>query len=146
MRRRDSTRSTVSAEPTMNHRRITRLLSAALLVSALAGCAPDAWNNRQATGFNGFLNSLATACEPLMIGARDIGDAIRRGSVVSDDYSYFLDVTSQLYYGTMAPEAYRRSITGFFGAGADTSRSIDCIVSRAAANRPPPPGAPPPRM
>jgi hypothetical protein len=128
----------------MNLSRTTRLLSPALLVLALAGCAPEAWNNRQATGFNGFLNGLPAACEPLMIGARDMGDAIRRGSVVSDDYSYFLDVTSQLYYGTMAPDAYRRSITGFFGPGADTSRSIDCILTRASANRPLPPGAPPP--
>jgi hypothetical protein len=120
-----------------------RFLCPALLALALAGCAPDAWNSRQATGFNAFLNSAAQACEPLRMGARDIGEAIRRGSVASSDYSYFLDVTSQLYYGRLDPDAYRRNIVGFFGPGEDTSRSIDCILAKAAANRPTPPGAPP---
>jgi hypothetical protein len=120
-----------------------RFLYPALLALALAGCAPDAWNNRQATGLNAFLNGVAQACEPLRLGASDIGEAIRRGSVASSDYSYFLDVTSQLYYGRLAPDAYRRNIVGFFGPGEDTSRSIDCILAKAAANRPLPPGAPP---
>lgn len=116
-----------------------RLPYPALLALALAGCATDAWNSRQATGLNGFLNDVAQACEPLRMGARDMGEAIRRGSVASSDYSYFLDVTSQLYYGRLAPDAYRRSIVGFFGPGEDTSRSVDCILAKVPANRPAPP-------
>ena len=37
-----------------------------LLAAAATGCAPDAMNNRQATGFNGYLNTLAANCRPLL--------------------------------------------------------------------------------
>ena len=42
-----------------------RIVLASLVLIA-AACAPDSVSNRQATGFNGYLNTLATSCRPLV--------------------------------------------------------------------------------
>jgi hypothetical protein len=128
----------------MIRRNAMRLLVPPLFAAALAGCAPEAMNNRQATEFNAFLDRIATACQPLVIGSRDIGQDIRRGRSFGDDYDYFLDLTSRLYYGQITEGAYRSGITGFFGPGATTNAALDCIVANVATNRTLPPGAPPP--
>ena len=54
----------------------------------------------------------------------------------SDDsnYNYFLDLTSQLYYGRTPPDAYRSGSSGFLGGGADTNRSLDCIMANLPPN------------
>ena len=102
-------------------------LAAAL---ALGGCAPDAMNNVQATGYNAFLTTIATGCKPLLIGSRDLTTQIARNESSDDsNYNYFLDLTSQLYYGKVSPEAYRSGVSGFLGGGADTNRSLDCIIA-----------------
>jgi hypothetical protein len=120
-------------------------LLAAAGACALAACAPDAVTNIRATGFNAFLNQIATSCKPLLIGSRDIGYAIQHESTGNDDkYNYFLDLTSQLYYGRTSPEAYRSGISGFLGGGSDTNRSLDCIMSNLATARAQTGGAPPP--
>jgi hypothetical protein len=104
--------------------------------SALAACAPDTMNNVQATGYNAFLNRIAASCKPLLIGSRDMSEKIL-GNQSSDDsnYNYFLDLTSQLYYGKVAPDTYRSGISGFLGGGADTNRSIDCILATLYGER-----------
>jgi hypothetical protein len=116
-------------------------------VLALAGCAPDAMNNVQATGYNAFLTTIATGCKPLLIGSRDMSEKIL-GNQSSDDsnYNYFLDLTSQLYYGKVSAEAYRSGVSGFLGGGADTNRSLDCILAtldRQRASSGGKPAAPP---
>ena len=121
-------------------------LAGALFAIALAGCAPDAMNSRQATGFNGFLDRIASVCKPLVIGSRDIGDALVRGGLYDADYNYFFDLTSRLYYGRTSAAAYRSGITGFFGPGGDTTRSLDCIVANLPADRPQAPGGPAVRL
>ncbi len=115
------------------HPRAAAVLTAAL---ALAACAPDAMNNVQATGYNAFLTTIATGCKPLLIGSRDMSEKIL-GNQSSDDsnYNYFLDVTSQLYYGKVSAEAYRSGVSGFLGGGADTNRSLDCILATLATQR-----------
>jgi hypothetical protein len=116
-----------------------------LLAALTAACAPDALNNRSAPEFNAFLNRIAAACRPLLLGSQDMGYAIEHGAALgNDNYSYFLDMTSRLYYGRIDADAYRSGITGFLGPGADTLRSLDCILGNLDANRPLPPGAPPP--
>ena len=70
--------------------------------------------NYQATGFNGYLNSLKTACPNLQIGANDIGLWLQYGGV-TDNYSYWLDMTSRLYYGRIGPATYRSAVTGQLG-------------------------------
>ncbi len=112
---------------------------------ALSGCAPEAWNNVQATGYDAFLNKIATACNPLLIGSRDMSFKILHNDSSDDsNYNYFLDLTSQLYYGRTPPDAYRSGISGFLGGGADTNRSLDCIMANLAEQRAKSGGAPPP--
>jgi hypothetical protein len=111
-------------------------LAVALVVVALAACAPDAVTNKNATGFNAYLGQIATACKPLMIGSYDMSYQIQRQGIYDDDYNYFLDVTSRLYYQRMTAVDYRSAINGFFGAGATTDRGIECIIANLPADRP----------
>ncbi len=119
-------------------------LALACAVGVLSGCAPEAWNNVQATGYDAFLNKIATSCSPLMIGSRDMSFKILHNDSSDDsNYNYFLDLTSQLYYGRTSPEAYRSGISGFLGGGADTTRSLDCIMANLREQRAKSGGAPP---
>ena len=104
-------------------------LAAVLLV---AGCAPDAMNNRAATGFNGYLNTIGRECSPLLLGGQEMSEALQVGAG-DNNYNYWLDVTSKLYYGTMSPAGYREAVTAFFGAGYD--RAIDCTIAKLPATR-----------
>jgi hypothetical protein len=102
----------------------------------LSGCAPDAWSNRKTTGYNLYLNTIAAQCKPLLIGQYDMTYHIERQGLDSQDYTYFFDLTSQLYFQRTSPQAYRSGINGFFGGGATTDRSIDCIIAKLPADRP----------
>ena len=111
-------------------------LALASVLVAVWGCAPDTVSNRYATGFNAYLGQIANACKPLMLGSYDMTYRIQRQGLYDDDYNYFLDVTSRLYYQNMTAADYRSSINGFFGAGATTDRGIDCIIAKLPADRP----------
>jgi hypothetical protein len=54
----------------------------------------------------------------------------------NNDYNYFLDVTSKLYYNRMSPASYRQALEGFFGAGTPNNRSFDCIFRTLPPDRP----------
>ncbi len=109
---------------------------ALVALAAFAGCAPEAVTNKQATGFNDYLNQIAVACKPLMIGSYDMTYRLQHPGVYGDNYDYFFDVTSQLYYQRSTPADYRSAVNGSFGAGATTNRSIDCIIANLPADRP----------
>jgi len=113
-----------------------RALIALAAMAALAACAPDAVTNRYATGFNAYLDQVAIACKPLMIGQYDMTYRLQHLGVYGDNFDYFFDATSQLYYQRKTAAEYRSSINGFFGAGAITDRSIDCIIANLPADRP----------
>ena len=117
-------------------RRPRTALAVATSLVALAACAPDAVTNRYATGFNAYLSQIATACKPLMIGSYDMSYQIQRQGIYDDNYNYFLDATSQLYYQRSTVADYRSAINGFFGAGATTDRGLDCIIANPPADRP----------
>ena len=106
------------------------------IVAVLAGCAPDTVSNRYATGFNAYLNQIAVACKPLMVGQYDMTYRLQNKGIYGDDFNYFFDATSQLYYQRKTPADYRSAINGFFGGGATTDRSIDCIIANLPADRP----------
>jgi hypothetical protein len=106
------------------------------IVAVLAGCAPDTVSNRYATGFNAYVNQIAVACKPLMVGQYDMTYQLQHKGVYGDNYDYFFDATSQLYYQRKTPADYRSAINGFFGGGATTDRSIDCIIANLPADRP----------
>ena len=113
-----------------------RVSLAMALGIAVAGCAPDALNNRQATGFNAYLDAIVTHCRPLMIGSSDIGEWLRNPGSNDPNYSYFLDMTSRLYYGTVSRDAYRDGITGFLGPGSTNAQSFACIFRNLPDPRP----------
>jgi len=106
-----------------------------------AGCAPDSVTNTQATGYNAYLNTIATNCNPLMLGEANVSEWIQNGGANDNNYSYFLDMTSRLYYGTVTPAAYRDGITGFFGPSTRNEASFACIFRnlppRSMPNAPP---------
>ena len=115
-------------------------LALALLVAA-GGCAPDSVTNVQATGYNAYLNTIASSCNPLMLGDANVSEWLQNQGVNDPNYSYFLDLTSRLYYGNVSPAAYRDGITGFFGPSTRNEASFACIFRnlppRSMPNAPP---------
>jgi hypothetical protein len=108
-----------------------RPLAVFVIALATAACAPDAWNSRQASGFNAWLNTIANACYPLQLGRAQMSEMILRNAIGDTDaYNYFLDQTSRLYYRTLSPAAYASSINGFFDG---PSAAVDCVLSRLPA-------------
>ena len=106
----------------------SRVATAVLALALVAGgCAPDSVTNVQATGYNAYLNTIATSCNPLMLGDANVSEWIRYGGANDFNYSYFLDMTSKLYYGNISADAYRSGITGFLGPGTGNEASFACI-------------------
>lgn len=102
---------------------------AALGAALLAACAPDAWNNRQATGFNAFQNQIATECAPLMVGPMLITANYQAPNYLAGQYDQWLDQTSRLYYKKISPETYAENIGNFF-PGERTAQSTRCVLSK----------------
>jgi len=100
------------------------------LAAFLAGCAPDAVNNRAATGFDGFVNKVSQACAPIQLGQYQLANPLM-GGAGGNSYDYWLDQTSRLYYRRIGAAQYRESLDAFFGAGNDAT--IDCIVGNLPA-------------
>ena len=113
--------------------RATVLLASATFA---VGCAPDSVRSVQATGFNAYLKQLPTSCRPLQIGSQDLTEQIMMNDMGNNDYNYFVDVTSKLYYNRMRPQSYRQALVGFFGAGTSNDKSFDCIFRTLPPDRP----------
>ncbi len=107
-----------------------RVLLAVAAALGAAACAPDAVNNRAATGFDGFVGQVQRACAPVQLGKYQMYNPLMGGGG-DGSYDYWLDQTSRLYYRRITPAQYRESLTAFFGAGNDGT--IGCIL----ANLPP---------
>ena len=122
----------------------SRLTVAACAVAALAGCAPDAWQNYRATGFNDYLSAVETGCQPLWLGQMYLPklDASYAGSHQSD-FATLLDNASRLYYNRISPSQFRDSVQSVTLGASDarTNRSIDCMIARLPADRPSSPSA-----
>jgi hypothetical protein len=118
----------------MNRNAMTKFWSsvAVALAVPLAGCAPDSWSNAAATGFNGYLKTIQVQCSPLLLGGQEMSWALQTGAG-DNNYNYFLDQTSKLYYQKIGPSGYSESLTAFFGAGYD--RAINCIIAKLPAER-----------
>ena len=107
--------------------------AAVVLAGLVSACAPDSWSNVKATGFNGFLKTIQVQCSPLLLGGQDMSWALQTGAG-DNNYMYFLDQTSKLYYQKVGPSGYAESLTAFFGAGYD--RAINCVIAKLPADRP----------
>jgi len=122
------------------------LAASAAAFTLLAGCAPDAWQNVRATGFNDYLDVVQGACQPLWIGSMylqrfDSSDAAGQES----NYTALLDAASRLYYGRISAADFRSSVQALAGSSTDarSNRSIDCMIAKLPADRPASPGGAP---
>jgi len=116
-----------------NHIFLRSACAAAALAGLVSACAPDSWSNVKATGFNGFLKTIQVQCSPLLLGGQEMSWALQTGAG-DNNYMYFLDQTSKLYYQQVGPSGYAESLTAFFGAGYD--RAINCVIAKLPAERP----------
>ncbi len=118
----------------------TRLALAIAIVATTAACAPDAMRSREATGFNAYIQKIGQVCHPLQIGDQDITRYILEQATGENNYIYFIDNTSRLYYNQLSPASYRQALVGFFGAGTYNEQSFNCIFNNLPPNRPNAPG------
>jgi hypothetical protein len=111
----------------------------ALAIAPLAGCAPDAWQNYKATGFNDYLNVVQAECQPLWIGTMNLQtfDASSVGGQ-GGNFDMLLDSTSRMYYNRITPAAFRESVQALAMTSTDarTNRSIDCMIAKLPPDRP----------
>jgi len=114
------------------------------LVATLTACAPDAWQNYKATGFDDYLGVIETQCQPLWIGSMYLpkfNSAAAGGQ--GGSFDMLLDSTSRLYYNRMSPAGFRESVQSLAMTANDarTNRSIDCMIAKLPPDRPrTPPG------
>lgn len=118
----------------MHKRDALTLLTAALLVS---GCAPDAWSNRKATGFDAWIDRIAVECAPLYAGPQVITVNYDPPNYAADQYDQWLDQTSRLYYKKISPQTYLTNIGNFLDA--PSVKSAQCAVDKLPAVTEPPP-------
>jgi len=102
---------------------------AALVAAFLAGCAPDAWQNVKATGFNAFVDQVAVECAPLHAGPQVITVNYSPPNYATDLYDQWFDATSRLYYKKSTSQTYLNDINNYFG-DARTQASAQCVVSK----------------
>ena len=138
----DMIRSLMNAATTRGARAGLRLtLAASTLASCRLRCSSRAArpircaaHRQRAT--TRILRQVGADCPSLVIGSEDVGVWLRVGGDGTNDYEYFLNVTSQLYYNRISPTEYRNSLTGFFGPGRSNEVAFDCILGNLPAERP----------
>jgi hypothetical protein len=114
------------------------------LAATLTACAPDAWQNYKATGFDDYLGAIETQCQPLWIGSMYLpkfNESSAGGQ--GGSFDMLLDSTSRLYYNRITPAAFRESVQTLAMTANDprTNRSIDCMIAKLPPDRPrTPPG------
>jgi len=108
-----------------------------LLAIVAVACAPDSVSNRQATGFNGYLNTLATSCRPLVIGPYDVGGWLMMRGSDDSNYNYFFNMTSRLYYGSVSQAEYQEGVASFLGPGSTNAQAFACIFANLPSQHPP---------
>lgn len=112
-----------------------RATAAAGLLALLAGCAPDAWDNVRADGFNAWLTAMPQTCQPFWIGSRIVYRLPDDMQSQDGLYDQFLDLSSRLYYNRMSPADFRTAMQATW-QGERTARSVDCMIANLPPNRP----------
>jgi len=124
-------------------KKLIRVVAAVGLVVSVAACAPDAWRNVKATGFNEYLDTVQRQCQPLWFGSMNLPtfDVSAAGPYESQ-FTSLLDSASRLYYNRITPTDFRTAVQGqFLSSDARTNRSIDCMIAQLPPDRPrSPPG------
>lgn len=96
----------------------------------LAACAPDAWKNNQP--FDQFLTRVQNACYYDPLSSTTVGELLEPSG--SDNASYFLDVTSRLYFGKISPQTWTLMVTSQLQANA-TDRGVKCLLNEYAKEK-----------
>lgn len=112
----------------------------------ITACAPDAWQNVRATGFNEYLDAVQLECQPFWVGSMYLPRFDASAAMGQDsNYTALLDNASRLFYGRLSPAAFRESTQALAGSASDarTNRSIDCMLAKLPADRPTTPGGAP---
>lgn len=117
-----------------------RIAAFAIACAAVAGCAPDAWTNVKATGFNAWVDRMAVECAPVYAGPLLITRNFRDPAWDQQSYDYFdqwLDQASRAYYKRIPPETFVQNVSNLFG---DRSRaSAQCMAGKIPAQTEPAP-------
>lgn len=127
----------------MNNDVMSKTLLVAVAACSLSGCATDAWTNKEATGFNAFLNQIADVCAPLEVGPMVVTRNYEPPNYAAGQYDNWLDQTSRLYYQRITAEKYVQNISNL-GPFPGTIRAAKCVAAQATAAVPPPPSMAPP--
>jgi hypothetical protein len=114
---------------TTHRHRIATVATAALLAS----CAPDEF--KPSPGYDGFLDLIGQVCYPDTINGVLVRE-LAKGYASASAAAGFLDWTSDLYYGKLSPENYRKNILAFSSGGTATNKAIDCIIANLPGARP----------
>jgi len=124
-------------------KRSPKLFAVFALVTSIAACAPEAWRNVEATGFNAYLDTVQRQCQPLWFGSMNLPtfDMSSAGPYQSQ-FSSLLDAASRLYYSRITAAEFRSAIQAQSMSSDDrTTRSIDCMIAQLPPDRPrSPPG------
>lgn len=116
--------------------RATTLAAFTTSLALFAGCAPDAWTNVRATGFNAYLDTVQAQCQPLWIGNMYL-PRIDASAVPGQEsrYTEFLDMASRFYSGRMSAADFRNGVQSLGGASGDprTNRAVDCMIAKRTA-------------
>jgi hypothetical protein len=115
---------------------VARVALATAVATTVIACAPDAYRSKEATGFNAYIQKLGQVCHPLQIGDQDLTRLILEQATGEQNYIYFIDNTSRLYYNRLTPQSYRQALVGFFGAGTYNDQSFNCIFLNLPPDRP----------
>lgn len=89
-----------------------------------SACAPDAWKKSQP--FDVFLTRVQNACYYDPISSVTIGELLEPSG--NDNASYFMDVTSRLYFGKITPQTWTLMITSQLQAN-PTDRGVKCLLN-----------------
>jgi len=115
----------------MTPKTLNRLFPVALVGGVvLAGCGTDpAVSDRlvENKGAEAFLNKIEKNCGTLYVGSNQIRDLLG----VSSDDSYFIDVTSKLYFGKVGKDGYANDINAFYPTNRN-QKALDCIFQQLA--------------
>jgi hypothetical protein len=118
---------------------LARFSVAALAIVGTTACAPDAWQNYKATGFNEYLSTVEQQCQPLWIGSMYLPkiDASYAGNSQSN-FSTLLDEMSRFYYNRSTPGQFREAVQSIALSTNDpkTNASISCMIAKVPADRP----------
>ncbi len=101
----------------------------------LAGCAPGSAYN-ESSAQDRFFDKIAKDCSGYSMGNESVYELVNSPT----GGSYFLDITSKLYYGETSPKQYQDDINSFYPG--TTQAAIDCILARIPQEPPPKPGLP----